>query len=205
MANNDSSTGGFIVPDPGAGQPQYDLDLERLFSTAFKGICGIADKMARPRWQPEPAAMPAFDKDWVAFAVSVIDQDQFAYEQHVPLQATTDPVGVGADVVEYDEVLELFASFYGPRSQALAQQFRAGLQVPQNRWQLQGAGIKLKSVGAPTYVPALLKEINVKRTDLKVQFTRRATRVYAIRDLADATAVLLTDNPPTTTPINVQP
>lgn len=200
---NDSSTGGYLLPD--GTQPLYDLDLEKVFQTAVSQITGIPPALCRPRWQPEAPAQPSFSTSWAAVGVSVVDQDQFAYEVHDPAQATEDPVGVGADRVERDERLELFLSVYGPASGALVAKLRDGLQVPQNRWPLQVYGIKLREIGKPVYLPALLKEANVKRTDVKVYFSRRVIRVYPIRHLADATASIVTDRPVTTTTISVNP
>jgi len=203
---NDSTTGGYLLPD--GAQPLYDLELEKLFQAAVAAITNLPGAMVRPRWQPEAPAQPAFATSWAAVGVSVVERDQNPYQVHDPNAVTTSPPGTGADRVEYDEKLELFLSFYGPNSQALVNQFTAGLQVPQNRWPLQSYGIKLRDVGKPVYLPALLKEVNVKRTDLKVLWTRRVVRVYPIRHLADATATVSTNGggaTPFSTTVNVTP
>ncbi len=185
---NDSTTGGYILPD--GTIPLYDLELEKVFQAAVSAITNLPGALVRPRWQPEAPAQPPFGQDWVALGVSVTERDQFAYEVHDPNAETTSPEGVGADRVEYDERLELFLSFYGPNSQSLASALLAGLQVPQNRWPLQTYGIKLRDVGKLTYVPALFKEVNVKRTDLRMFWVRRVIRVYPVRHLADASVTI---------------
>jgi hypothetical protein len=190
MATN-SSTAGYLAPL--APAPAYDDQLADLLHDAIQGITGIADgSLIRPRWQPEPPNQPDFSTDWVAFGVTAVDADRFAYQGH-------DPTGDGANELERDEVVRVLTSFYGPNAMAVLQRYRDGLQVAQNRDALASAGIKLLEVQEATVLPALLKEKWVNRVDCAVVFRRRVKRVYPVFNLQSAGVDL--DNEQYTTPI----
>ena len=188
--SNDSSTGGYIVPE---ASPPYDDSLEDIFQGALVGITGLANTSVRPRWQPEPPNQPDFNSSWLAFAVTVTDQDVHAYQNHDP-NAPAPPGSPGADVVERDERLEVFCSFYGPQGHSIMAQLREGLQIEQNRWALNQYGIQFTEFGSPVYLPALLKERNVKRVDVKMRFVRRVHRVYPVRTVSSAEVILNNEN-----------
>jgi len=192
--SNDSSTGGYIVP---AASPPYDASLEDIFQGALSGITGVDGKLVRPRWQAEPPNQPDFDTTWIAFAVSVTDQDVFAYQNH----AVTLDDPLGSDKVERDEMLEVFCSFYGPDGHKVMAQLREGLQIEQNRYVLAQSYVQFREFGQPVYLPALLKERNVKRVDVKMKFVRRVHRVYPIRTVTSAE--LIVDNDQYLTDINI--
>jgi hypothetical protein len=195
---NSSSTGGYLVPMTGT-TPPYDATLEDIFQGAIVGITGLAGNMVRPRFQPEPPNQPDFNTTWISFSVAPVAQDTFTYEPHKPLVDTD-----GSDEVQRDEFLELYLSAYGSNCAAIMGQFSAGISLQQNRLVLQSYGIKLIDPGKFVYLPALLKEKYVKRIDLKSRWARRNTIVYPIRTVADATVIVKTDDPFTTT-ITVSP
>lgn len=192
--SNDSSTGGYVVP---AASPPYDESLEDIFQGALAGITGVGGTLVRPRWQAEPPNQPDFDTSWISFSVTVIDQDTFAYQSHE--DTVSDPPG--SDKVERDEILEVFCSFYGPNGHSLLAQLRDGLQIEQNRWVLAQSYIQFREFGQPVYLPALLKERNVKRVDMKMKFVRRVHRVYPIRTVTSVAATI--DNDKYITDINI--
>jgi len=195
---NSSSTGGYLVPTTGT-MPNYDDALEDIFQGAIVGITGLAGDLVRPRFQPEPPNHPDFMVTWISFSVAPIAQDTFTYEPHKPLVDTD-----GSDEVQRDEFLELYLSAYGPGCAAVLGQFCAGISLQQNRVVLQSYGIKLIDPGKYVYLPALLKEKYVKRIDIKSRWARRNTITYPIRSVADATVIVNTDDPFTTT-ITVSP
>lgn len=170
MATN-STTAGYLAPALSL-QPLYGDALNDVFSGVIEGITGIAGELIRPRWQPEPPNQPAFDVDWVAFGITTVKGDTFHYTSHDP--------GLEANVEEYDEVITLLHSFYGPNSQGLINRFNAGIQVEQNRDALTQAGIKLADCGEVTTLPALLKEQWVLRYDCRISYRRRVKWIYPV-------------------------
>jgi hypothetical protein len=178
----------YLVPDLSV-TPAYDQALEDIFQANVVGITATDPTLVRPRWQPEPPNQPSFTTDWVALGVSVVTQDWSHYQVHDPTAVTTPP-GYGADRVERDEQLELFLSFYGPNCLARMSQWREGIMLEPNRWALYQYGIKLIETRDPVFLPALLKEVNVKRVDLKATFARRVARIYAINSIADVTVTI---------------
>jgi hypothetical protein len=178
----------YLTPDISL-TPIYDEALEDVFQANVAGITATDPTLVRPRWQPEPPNQPAFTTDWVAMGVSVTAQDWGVYQAHDPTIVTTPP-GSGGDRVERDEFLELLLSFYGPNCHARMAQWRDGIMIEPNRWELYTYGIKLVEVMDPVYLPALLKETNVKRVDLRANFARRIKRVYAIQSVADVTVAI---------------
>lgn len=169
MATN-SSIAGYLAPT--GAEPLYGDDLDDVFSGVIEGITGIVGELIRPRWQVEPPNQPDFAIDWVAFGIVSTKGDVFHYTDHDP---TND-----VDVQEYDEVLTILHSFYGPNSSALINRYNAGIQVEQNRDALTLVGIKLVECQEVTTLPALLKEKWVKRYDCRTIFRRRVVRRYPV-------------------------
>lgn len=195
---NDSSTGGYLVPS--STGPDYDKALHADFQQVIVGITGLPTNSVRRRWQPNPPAQPGFETNWVAFSVTLISSDFDTYSKHDPTAAAN-----GAERIYRDEMLELYASFYGPDNQSYLATFRDGLNIAQNRWVLKSLGIGLRDLGQPQYVPALFKETNVLRTDIKMKFTRRIERVYPIREVSGVDLGIVTDIPPTSTTVIINP
>lgn len=186
-----SQQAGYLRP---TASPAYNDPLDDILQEAIVGITGIPGNLVRPRWQPEPPQQPSFDTNWCAFGIVRSVVDAFAYEGH-------DPAGEGTSSVDRDELLYVLHSFYGPDSHAFCEQFRDGFEVGQNRAALLAQGVALMEVGEATILPALLKEKWVKRVDVTVTYRRRTSRVYQVRTIQSADAVL--DNERYLTPINV--
>ena len=181
--SNDSSVAGFLSPT--SAYP-YDSGLDQIFHDMLAGIVGITGDLVRPRWQPEPPTQPPFDTNWIAFGVSKIKPDTFAYIGHDP----NGDGGLGADVVERDERLDVLVSFIGPQPSTLLNMLIDGLQVGQNRDQLWTFGITLVEFSEPTMVPALTQEKWVKRMDTTGTFRRRTARGYNINNIQSAQATI---------------
>lgn len=174
----DSSTTGYLA---GATALPYDKELEDLFQTVIVGITGLQGNLVRPRYQPNPPTWPGFDVDWCAFNVYVRPTLWNAYQT---INAD------GSYNVEGTEVLEATLSFYGPRYQALEREWRDGMQLSQNRDVLTNAGIVFLEFAEPVVVPVLMKEMWVKKVDIRGTFHRWAVRTYNVRTLTEAVGVI---------------
>lgn len=197
---NDSTTAGFIVPEI---EPTGDDPLDDQLHDTITGIVGRIDpSLVRPRWQPNPANIPMFPTNWIAFGVVGTDPDVFAYEGHDPefLENGTD---VSTTRVERDELLSVLISFYGPQAMANDARLRAGLDLAQNRSLLHSMGIGFVEYQAPRKIPALTKETWVPRVDAILVLRRRSVHRYNIRTLDDAASQL--DNEYYLTPIKIPP
>ena len=180
--------------------PIYGDALDDVFQINIAGITGITDTtLIRPRWQPEPPNQPDFSTNWVAFGVQVVDGDRFSYRKHDP----TGNGGLGSDLLEKDETLQLLISFYGPNGTAICKQYQDGLQIDRNRDDLIVYGIKLVEVQEARVLPALLKEKWVRRIDISATFRRRIKRSYSIPTVVGDSVNL--DNEQYQTPIVIPP
>ena len=193
----------YLQPTP-ASVPINDRPLEDIFGDAIAGITGLnRNTHVRPYLQPTPPNFPDQETNWVAFKVSPVDQDTFAFVR------PTSSLEGGTGTVERDEYLDVLMSFYGANSNQYMSRWREGLSIDQNRWALQEEGIKLIGMGQPINVPSLLKDRYVRRLDITMQFARRVALVYDVRTIASAAGELITEplppvtltiNPPTPTP-----
>lgn len=181
-----SLTSGYLPPTAAS---EYGDPLDDVLQAAIVGVTGIPGKYVRPRWTPEPLPQPPFSTNWAAFGVVRSVVDTFSYEKH---EAET-------TAVERDELLYVLHSFYGPDSHGMAERFRDGLEVSQNRDALRAQKIVLVEVGEATVLPALLKEKWVKRVDVSVTYRRRTSRTYAVLTIQSAQLGL--DNEQYVTPL----
>lgn len=186
---NDSTTTGFLTPV--SVVPINDRALEDIFTEVIRGITGLPENMVRPRIQPSPPNQPDFEENWVAFGVTVTDQDVFHYER------TLGTLEGGVTVVERDEYLDVLCSFYGANNNQYMSRWREGLSIEQNRYVLGDYGIKLVAISKnPVNVPALLKGTWARRVDFSCQFSRRVSVTYGVRAIQSATAELNTEELP---------
>lgn len=179
MATN-SSQAGYLAPTT---SPDYDDQLENILHATIAGITGLSNALVRPRWQPEPPQHPSFSTNWVAFGILDSDQDNFAYQDH-------DPNGDGTTAIERDETMTVLLSFYGPSANAFANRFSDGMQLEQNRAELDANGIAMVEIQQPLRIPALVKEKWVNRVDVRAILRRRTSRVYQILNVLEAVGVI---------------
>jgi hypothetical protein len=165
--------------------PLYDNPLDDFFHAFLVALSTIPGALVRPRWQPEPPNLPNFATDWLAWGITEMGEDRFAFQDQVQ-------VGMGGfhGVVERDEILTMLMSFYGPRSAQLAKQVSASIQLGQNRPYLRAQNLTVIEVLDPVKVPALLKEKWVPRVDQRIRFRRRATWAYQIHNVEEFQAQL---------------
>ncbi len=185
----DSSTGGYLVPDPALAAPLEDDALDDFMHDLVAGITGLDPTLVRPRWQPEPPNMPPKDTDWVGVGIPTRRTDVFPVIEHDPHAAG----GLGADILIRHEELDLLCSFYGPHCQAYAARLRDGLGIAQNREPMAAAGMALVSAGDPTKAPEMIKNTWVGRADLTVVIKRVISREYAVLNLLSAEGTIATE------------
>jgi hypothetical protein len=166
--NASSSAAGFLAP---LTAPIYDNPLDDFFHAFLVALSTLPGQLVRPRWQEEPPNMPDFSVDWLAWGITEIEEDPFAYQG----QADED-----TGVVERDEILVMLMSFYGPRAGQLGKQVSASIQLAQNRAYLRAQNMTVIEVAGQVRLPALLKDKWVPRVDQRVRFRRRATWAYQI-------------------------
>jgi hypothetical protein len=186
---NDSSTGGFLLPDGAITAPLEDETLDDFLHDIVAGVTGLGGTLVRPRWQPEPAAIPSFGTDWLAFGIVSRRADSFAVEIHDGSGAN----GAGVDILIRHEELDLLCSFYGPNCQGYGSLLRDGICVAQNREALFLAGMGLISVGDLTRAPELIKNRWVPRCDLTMRLRREIRREYAVLNLRTAALSVAAD------------
>ena len=187
---NTSATGGPLAPLPPAVED--DRPLEDFLQSIIVGITGLPGPMVRPRWQPEPPALPPRGTDWAAIGIVRSTPDVFAFERHVP-------IGDGDDEFQRHEVFDLECSFYGPNADEYADLLRDGLAVAQNREPLFLVGIGVVQSGIRTRAPILLKEKWLKRSDLTVTLRREIRRTYPVLTVLKAGGTLVDDTGASTT------
>lgn len=222
MSTNDSTTGGYLVPQPRPyPNPLEGEKLQDFLQGVLVGVTGLLGKMVRPRWQPVPVNIPPQGTDWIAFGITNRPAETYAYNGHeVPrldegrsLDETTDALDDDEDLdtgnnldnantfldeppydyIMRNEVLEILCSVYGSGADELASRIREGLAHPQNREVLQLNNMGLVDVGSPLAVPELVNEIWYYRLDMTINIRRRVVRTYPVRNILSATGQLITD------------
>lgn len=168
----DSATSGYITP---SGTNAFDTELEDIFQSLIVGITNLSGKLVRPRWLPEPLAMPEIGVNWCAYAVRSMRSD-------------AGPVFIQNDEdtqsVRHEEI-EVLLSFYGNQGQSYASIFKDGLGIPQNIAQIRQHKIKFVGTSEIITAPDLLNQQYVHRYDLVATFRRKTERVNAIKKLLD--------------------
>lgn len=188
---NDSSVAGYL--NPSAASP-YDDALDDFLHGVIVGLTGLPGSLVRPRWQAEPLQRPEFSVNWCSFGLARAEVDAFAYEHN-------HSEGEGPVIVERDEILSYAHSFYGPNAHGLAERFRDGLEIPQNRDVLQSGDIGLVEVQEAVKVPSLMAERWVPKIDVTVLYRRRTSRSYPVLTIRSAGIEIVT--PDGSTPISV--
>jgi hypothetical protein len=190
---NDSSTGGYLQPPLSTGGELDDNALENFIGDVVAGITGLDRNLyVRPRWQPTPPQVPAFNTNWCAVGLKDADPDTFAFVGH-------DPTGEGSDIEYSNEILAIYCTFYGPSKFMYANILARGLQIAQNREALQLQGYGLVSCGKSTMGADLLNEVEVQTAEVEFSLRRSQTFTYPILSLESATVEVRLDGPPDVT------
>lgn len=193
----DSTSAGFV--NEISPQIPYDDDLLDLLQPIFAGVLGplISDpSLIRPRWQMnDQPTQPEYNINWVAIGISTTRTDVNAYETHVA-------EGLGYDLVEETEEIDVLASFYGPKAANNCGSFSNGIRLEQNRRPLNALNIELIQVRDPVTLPALVTGKWLKRVDVTITLRRYASRQYGIRTIVESDQSVI-DNEQYLTPITV--
>lgn len=185
--SNTSATGGFLAPLTPA--PDDDLVLDQFLQALIVGITGLPGTMVRARYVPLDDVEKATSRNpnqrdnWAAVGVMSMEPEGQPATIH-------DGTGEGTSTQIQHMRLDVLASFYGPRSSALAELLRAGLYVPQNRDTLFRANMGLIDVGAGRRVPEIVNTSPRRRTDIGFRLRRRVERTYAIRNVLELSGTL---------------
>lgn len=192
---NDSATGGPIRPDPAGPQPLEGQALNQFLQGWIVGIIGLDPTLVRPRWQPEPANIPDAFNCWVAIGVTRRPNDTYVSIKHLP----DADGGLGADLMERHETLDLLSSFYDTGVNGQADMYCSlladGLQIAQNRELLDINGFGLIEASEPLVVPVLFKERWLYRVDLAIQMRREVLRQYPVRNVLSVHGTIVSDTP----------
>lgn len=180
----DSSTGGYLLPEGSA--PLYGQPLLRFLQQWVVGISGLAGAVVIPSYGPEPPNIPTDGTCWCNVAVTGYDPDPWTYFGHDP----DADGGLGADIQNRHEKIDLLLSFYDTGYTGLADaimaQTRDGMQVSQNNEVLMLQGFGFNGTGKPVPLPTLTKEKWLYRVDLPVRLSRQILRQYDIRNVETA-------------------
>jgi hypothetical protein len=174
----DSRQAGYLGPqdDP---QQLVDEAWEDFLHDVIAGCTGLDPTLVRPRWQPEPANIPTFGTDWVAFGVSSTEVDFNPAVIHVD-------DGDGYDILQEHEVDTVLCAFYGPHAGRYTSYLRRGLFVHQNRAALRANAVGLVEVSAPQRAPELIKNQWLNRIDTEIRLRREIRFHYAVRNIVSA-------------------
>lgn len=158
----------YLPPLPSPTPLEGD-DLEDAVQAAVAGITGLDPTLVRPRFQPNAPAIPDFHIEWAAVGLSRTSPDTYAFVRQLDAETAE---------LQRDCRVELLASFYGPRGNAVANRFADGLQIEANRRGLSAAGLKVQWTGDVMSAPAFMKERWTKRFDINVHLSYRTVRRY---------------------------
>lgn len=167
---NDTTQPGYLTPTNPV--PQYDQALEREISRWIRGVSGLPDGMAMPRFTDPQPAIPPLGTNWCGFGITDFQ------DAANPADVTKD------DDTDYQwqfESLVVLCCFYGPAGQAYAKTFRSGLFVSQNNAELNRVGLTLGEVGRIIPAPELINNQWQRRYDLSVTLRRKVVRDYGIK------------------------
>jgi len=187
---NDSTSGGYLSPDPTTPPLQGQALLDYL-QGVIVGITGLDGKMVRPFWQSEPPNIPDAGTAWCAFRITARPSDTFPYVQH-------NADGEGGDALQRHEELRVLASFYdlgsGGQADGYAALLRDGLSIAQNREVLTRSKMGLARTGEIMPVPVLVKSRWLYRVDLEVVIRRQIDRLYPVLNVASAQGSIVSDD-----------
>jgi hypothetical protein len=180
---NDSSTGGYLLPN--STPPLDDQALDRFFHDLFMGVTGLDARLIRPRWQPEPGNMPKPGVTWIAQGVTEYKDDGVAWQEFNRVTQIF--------TMCRNQVLTNLVSFYGATANATEALVRDGLSIDQNREYMNLQGIALIRVGDPRNASMLMNEQWQKRIDVPITFRRLISRTYPVLSLLSGAVQIRTD------------
>jgi len=181
---NTSATGGYLLP---TFIPDVeDLVFDEILQAIVVGITGMPGQLVRPRWQPVPLPQPEPDVDWIA--VGITDEN----EEGSSIVHKGD--GLGYDEETTHNLIEVTVSFYGPHSRKIANTFRDGIRIAQNRELMQQYDLGFVDVMRMVAAPELVNEVWRQRSDVTFRIRRATVRAYPVENLVKGQGVIGLDN-----------
>lgn len=169
---NDSTQHGYLTPT--SPQPDYDEQLERELSRWIRGVSGLPDGMALPRWTSTQPVIPVAGSTWCEFGVMKVRHD---------VQPAEVAVDDSTNARWQQESLDVICCFYGPGGLGVATLFRDGLFLSQNNEELNRVGMSLGGCSDIIPAPEFINKQWQRRYDVTVQLRRKTVREYSIKSL----------------------
>lgn len=173
-ATNTSASPGPIHPT--SHTPIDDLNLDSAIGVILAGLTGLPENLVIPRDQPENPTVPDVDVNWISVGVMVSTPDDS------PSQVR-DPSGDGGTLMHAYWTLDVLASFYGPKGNALARLVRDTMWIGQNRDALKALGLNTVDFGTVRKVPEIVAAGTRRRSDLPFRLTQAIERRYEILNI----------------------
>jgi hypothetical protein len=147
----------------------------------FVGLSGLPGNLVRPSWQPNPPEQPDIYTNWMAFGVTSITPDAYAFSGFNQSNVNT---------TQRHEDLKIKCSFYGPESESLSSQVRDGFQIQQNLAALNAANMGFTSTSEAMHLPDFVNERWIDRFEMYVFLKREVIRTYPILSFVSASGIL---------------
>lgn len=186
---NSSATGGYLTP-VSPPLPEDD-ELVNILQEMVVGVTGLDPTLVRPRWQPNPPAMPRPEVNWCAIGISDDLPDDNPFVAHDP---TAGAEGLGQDILARNEQITVLASFYGPNASGYAKFLRDGLYIEQNREALKEKMLYFVSAGTIRPVPDVRNLQWYPRQDISLRFNRGIERAYDVQNIATVVGTVHVDD-----------
>ncbi len=162
-----SATGGYLSPT--TARPNFN----HLIHDLIVGITSLDNTVVRPRNQKNPPPPPSFGTDWIAYGLSTIQADGFAYVA----DNTT---------VSRQESFVVSVAIYGDNAEVTARNLRDGLEIVQN-WEAVKDYIRFVGSDNIMRVPELHNGRWLKRYDFSFSVRQSATQTYNILTIESKT------------------
>ncbi len=186
MASNTSATGGFLAP-LATPAPIIDDSFEDQLQSIVVGITGLSGSLVRPRWQQVDPKQPIRTGNWCAIGLVNVIPDASAVVRHFDVAFN------GYDELQRHETLEILASFYGPGSSGLAETFRDGFSIAQNREALFLANMGYVDTSSVTRLGELVNQGFILRADVTFRVRRIVIRNYPVLTIKSGGGTIFTD------------
>lgn len=183
--SNDSSTGGYVVPISTTGDLE-DQSLNRFLHDLVAGITALDPTLVRPRWQPEPPALPEPTVDWASIGEVNRDKDVFSFVGH-------QSGGDGNDYTYRNQILNILCTFYGPNARMFSERLSMGFEIAQNREVMTLNGYGLVEVGSSTTTTEMINQRWLPREDVPFSLRRAQEFKYPILNLLGGQGTLVDD------------
>lgn len=182
-----------VIPPSVVQEPPVPLAASKvvdLLTGLVSDVTLIPRTLVRPRWQPIPPQQPPPKTDWCGVGILRRLGQGYTHQSIAFLPGTT----TEALLLRRWEALEALASFYGPRSEDLAEQFRDSVFVVQNLAALYQFGIKLTWVDEVLAVPDLTNHQWIDHNDVRFELAREVDRYFPLKSVLKGVGSVIDDD-----------